>query len=285
MQFWLKMADLPLFADLPGFAIFSTTVDWYKAGSTKVFFKNRVVLIWVIYIKILHQIEEFTIYSCCTILSVCWSEQKSKNWTVFFSWAIKSDFLRLLLAEYLHLAMSRSCDFGSPAGKDLLAFPWIWGQAIYQVQCLPSLPFTPDKQSLNMSSDSSPGTNFFSPDMESLKRERGRPRSETLNSCTYNSPLSNSGVQCTVCRRMFPREKSLQAHMRTHTGKTFSLCILVFLIFSGLTMFYNKFWFFRRKTVSVRFSWVSQVVLSERSAEDAREASHWWKAIRLHVRR
>ena len=25
MKFWLKMADLPLFADLPGFAIFSTT--------------------------------------------------------------------------------------------------------------------------------------------------------------------------------------------------------------------------------------------------------------------
>lgn len=47
---------------------------------------------------------------------------------------------------------------------------------------------------------------------------RGRPRAETLNSLILEGSTSPSSIKCTFCGRVFPREKSLQAHLRTHTG-------------------------------------------------------------------
>lgn len=48
---------------------------------------------------------------------------------------------------------------------------------------------------------------------------RGRPRAEVLNSLIREGSTSASAIKCKYCFRVFPREKSLQAHLRTHTGK------------------------------------------------------------------
>ncbi|XP_017769690.1 PREDICTED: MDS1 and EVI1 complex locus protein EVI1-like [Nicrophorus vespilloides] len=48
---------------------------------------------------------------------------------------------------------------------------------------------------------------------------RGRPRAEELNSLILQGSTSPSSIKCTYCNRVFPREKSLQAHLRTHTGE------------------------------------------------------------------
>lgn len=47
---------------------------------------------------------------------------------------------------------------------------------------------------------------------------RGRPRAEVLNTLILAGSSSASAIKCRYCFRVFPREKSLQAHLRTHTG-------------------------------------------------------------------
>lgn len=51
------------------------------------------------------------------------------------------------------------------------------------------------------------------------ENRRGRPRSEALTTLMIEGSTSPSAIKCTYCNRVFPREKSLQAHLRTHTGK------------------------------------------------------------------
>lgn len=48
---------------------------------------------------------------------------------------------------------------------------------------------------------------------------RGRPRADTIDILMKQGCTSPSSIKCTFCNRVFPREKSLQAHLRTHTGK------------------------------------------------------------------
>lgn len=55
---------------------------------------------------------------------------------------------------------------------------------------------------------------------ESRENRRGRPRSEALTTLMIQGSTSPSAIKCTYCNRVFPREKSLQAHLRTHTGKS-----------------------------------------------------------------
>lgn len=47
---------------------------------------------------------------------------------------------------------------------------------------------------------------------------RGRPRSESLTNLMIAGSTSPSSIKCKFCNRVFPREKSLAAHLRTHTG-------------------------------------------------------------------
>lgn len=60
----------------------------------------------------------------------------------------------------------------------------------------------------------SPGLGVVSPG----ETRRGRPRAEFLNALIQEGATSPSSIKCTYCNRVFPREKSLQAHLRTHTG-------------------------------------------------------------------
>lgn len=51
------------------------------------------------------------------------------------------------------------------------------------------------------------------------ENRRGRPRAEILSALIMEGSTSPSSIKCTYCGRVFPREKSLQAHLRTHTGE------------------------------------------------------------------
>jgi Zinc finger, C2H2 type len=44
-------------------------------------------------------------------------------------------------------------------------------------------------------------------------------RSEALTNLMIEGTISPSGIKCKFCQRVFPREKSLTAHLRTHTGE------------------------------------------------------------------
>lgn len=48
---------------------------------------------------------------------------------------------------------------------------------------------------------------------------RGRPRAQLLSTLILEGSTSPSSIKCKYCGRVFPREKSLQAHLRTHTGE------------------------------------------------------------------
>nr|XP_023024256.1 pair-rule protein odd-paired-like [Leptinotarsa decemlineata] len=53
---------------------------------------------------------------------------------------------------------------------------------------------------------------------------RGRPRADLLTALILEGSTSPSSIKCTYCGRVFPREKSLQAHKRTHTGEKPYVC-------------------------------------------------------------
>lgn len=46
---------------------------------------------------------------------------------------------------------------------------------------------------------------------------RGRPRADSITALILEGSSSTSQIRCQLCSRVFPREKSLQAHLRTHT--------------------------------------------------------------------
>lgn len=54
--------------------------------------------------------------------------------------------------------------------------------------------------------------------IDARENRRGRPRSEALTTLMIEGSTSPSAIKCSYCNRVFPREKSLQAHLRTHTG-------------------------------------------------------------------
>ena len=78
---------------------------------------------------------------------------------------------------------------------------------------------TPDQKIPSAKMDSS-----GSSDVEHLRR-RGRPRSEDIELLQNVGKRAKSLIQCKFCFREFPREKSLQAHIRVHTGLLFSLSL------------------------------------------------------------
>lgn len=84
---------------------------------------------------------------------------------------------------------------------------------------------------------SSPGSSCSSPEYTSGRggpgarsrgsesHRRGRPRADILTNLMLQGSTSPSSIKCTFCNRVFPREKSLQAHLRTHTGRTQNVLI------------------------------------------------------------
>ena len=53
--------------------------------------------------------------------------------------------------------------------------------------------------------------------------KRGRPPANAIQTLISQGSVTDSSIRCRFCSRVFPREKSLQAHMRTHTGYCYIL--------------------------------------------------------------
>lgn len=96
----------------------------------------------------------------------------------------------------------------------------------------PIYPWMADygKGTLEVSSPMTPGGEGSSPCSQPLSAQkgtgirRGRPRLESITNLISEGTSSPSAIRCHVCKRVFPREKSLQAHMRTHTGERPYVC-------------------------------------------------------------
>jgi hypothetical protein len=56
--------------------------------------------------------------------------------------------------------------------------------------------------------------------LNSAENKRGRPRADMITGLIEEGAVSPSAIKCKFCSRVFPREKSLQAHLRTHTGES-----------------------------------------------------------------
>ena len=97
----------------------------------------------------------------------------------------------------------------SPPIPDPSMYPWNWGDGAGAIDLSPA------------SSVSSPnGSPEFGRDLK-----RGRPRADAITTLIVEGTRVNSNIRCKICNRVFPRDKSLQAHMRTHTGNCYSLVI------------------------------------------------------------
>lgn len=82
----------------------------------------------------------------------------------------------------------------------------------------PPTPKTPDETLFLCQSS------LDSPTTPGLVPPRGRPRAAVVNMLIQEGQSSCSSIRCNVCGRVFPREKSLQAHKRTHSGERPYVC-------------------------------------------------------------
>uniref|UniRef100_UPI00398E8C00 zinc finger protein 367-like n=1 Tax=Pristiophorus japonicus TaxID=55135 RepID=UPI00398E8C00 len=95
-----------------------------------------------------------------------------------------------------------------------MVFPYKWPGNSNSLSPTPSIGST---------GSASPGE---SPDIPTYKDgiRRGRPRAEIVRDLITEGTMSASRIRCHICNRVFPREKSLQAHKRTHTGERPYVC-------------------------------------------------------------
>ncbi|NWV40701.1 ZN367 protein, partial [Grantiella picta] len=116
----------------------------------------------------------------------------------------------------------------SPGFSDFMVYPWRWGENAHNVTLSPG------------GGDSTAGPSALPPPRGGAGGEvpeysslimctqdgikRGRPRADTVRYLISEGEHSSSRIRCNICNRVFPREKSLQAHKRTHTGERPYLC-------------------------------------------------------------
>ncbi|KAM7017762.1 zinc finger protein 367 isoform 1-T1 [Tautogolabrus adspersus] len=110
----------------------------------------------------------------------------------------------------------------SPGFSDFMVYPWKWGENAHNVSLSPgsvSGASSPTGTQTAREADTAP-----SPDQVGDGIRRGRPRADTVRELISEGETSSSRIRCNICNRVFPREKSLQAHKRTHTGERPYLC-------------------------------------------------------------
>lgn len=91
----------------------------------------------------------------------------------------------------------------SPVSPGICYFyPWKWSESARNVELSPTAS----------SCGGSP--------LVERGNSRGRPRAETVAELQKagSTEIGRDVIQCIICDRIFPREKSLTAHLRTHTG-------------------------------------------------------------------
>ena len=64
--------------------------------------------------------------------------------------------------------------------------------------------------------------------------KRGRPPANAIQTLISQGSATDSSIRCRFCSRVFPREKSLQAHMRTHTGYCY---VLLYITVSSVVIY------------------------------------------------
>ncbi|XP_012278118.1 uncharacterized protein LOC105698440 [Orussus abietinus] len=105
----------------------------------------------------------------------------------------------------------------SPPMCDTMLYPWNWGEEARNANLSPgsscSSPEYRDHGGAATRSGGAPRSGG------SESHRRGRPRADALSNLMMQGSTSPSSIKCTYCNRVFPREKSLQAHLRTHTGE------------------------------------------------------------------
>ncbi|XP_008101418.2 zinc finger protein 367 [Anolis carolinensis] len=120
----------------------------------------------------------------------------------------------------------------SPGFSEFMVYPWRWGENAHNVTLSPppqalradgargggAAPQPPPQDDEAGSPDSGLGGHL----RDGIRR--GRPRADTVRDLINEGEHSSSRIRCNVCNRVFPREKSLQAHRRTHTGERPYLC-------------------------------------------------------------
>lgn len=74
-------------------------------------------------------------------------------------------------------------------------------------------------ESPNSSDESQKNHEQLNRSFDGTGSKRGRPKSELLTTLMIQGSTSPSAIKCKFCNRVFPRDKSLSAHLRTHTGK------------------------------------------------------------------
>ena len=117
--------------------------------------------------------------------------------------------------------MPKPTEFPSPPFRDQRMYPWNWGESA-------KVQFSPASSCGSPTTPSQYLTPLKSPDSSDSERDnlkRGRPRFATITTLMKDGSKASNAIQCNVCSRVFPREKSLQAHLRTHTGnKLYIVC-------------------------------------------------------------
>ncbi|KAG5281277.1 hypothetical protein AALO_G00069390 [Alosa alosa] len=110
----------------------------------------------------------------------------------------------------------------SPGFSDFMVYPWKWGENAHNVTLSPGSGAGPASPTQSCST----GETDHAACPEHIKdgMRRGRPRADTVRELISEGENSSSRIRCNICHRVFPREKSLQAHKRTHTGERPYLC-------------------------------------------------------------
>lgn len=105
----------------------------------------------------------------------------------------------------------------SPPMCDSMLYPWNWSEEARNVNLSPGSSCSSPEYRENSVVATRSGPRSRSGGSESHRR--GRPRADALSNLMMQGSTSPSSIKCTYCSRVFPREKSLQAHLRTHTGE------------------------------------------------------------------
>ncbi|NXL50294.1 ZN367 protein, partial [Podilymbus podiceps] len=122
----------------------------------------------------------------------------------------------------------------SPGFSDFMVYPWRWGENAHNVTLSPGGTAAPSAlppprgagELWGLAALQRRERRDASPVVISMQDgiRRGRPRADTVRDLISEGEHSSSRIRCNICNRVFPREKSLQAHKRTHTGERPYLC-------------------------------------------------------------
>lgn len=97
-------------------------------------------------------------------------------------------------------------------------YPWNWGEEA-RVNLSPgSSCSSPEYREHGAGTGGGVGSRSHREGVGFESHRRGRPRADALTDLMMQGSTSPSNIKCKYCSRVFPREKSLQAHLRTHTG-------------------------------------------------------------------